>query len=51
MSNKKFAILIAAMALAISAGNMLQPLVGTIAMAFIGGMGFIHIRSVEDDND
>lgn len=51
MSNKKFSILIAAMALTISIVNMVNPLVGTISMAFIGGMGFIYIRSVEDDND
>jgi hypothetical protein len=51
MSNKKFAMLIAVMALAVSVGNMAQPLLGTISMAFIGGMGFIYIRSVEDDND
>jgi hypothetical protein len=50
MSNKKFAMLIGLMALGISGGNMVQPLVGTIAMAFVGGMGFIYIRSVEDDD-
>lgn len=49
MSNKKFAILIAGMALGISAGNMVQPLVGTIAMAFVGGMAFIYIRNTEDE--
>jgi len=45
MSNKKFAVVIAAISLVAAGVNMTQPLIGTVFISFVGGMGYIYIRS------
>jgi len=45
MSNKKFAVVVAALSLGAAGFNMFQPLVGTMFISFVGGMGYIYIRS------
>ena len=48
MNSKRLFFLVAAMALSIAVCNIVQPLAGTIALSFVGGMGFIYIRFGEE---
>ena len=49
MSNKKLAIIVTILFLAASALNTVQPLIGTIMLAFIGGMIVHTFYSTEDE--